>query len=242
MHQKLKWIIPIGIVLILLFVVLVTANRNAPTTETTPTASPTVEVTPTASPTVAATPTASPTAKATPTAEAAATQTPAAKADTKMPYVLNLFQNTPLDVSKYQGKALYLNFFTGWCYYCMQEMPDIKKLYETYDPSQVEIILIHVWSGENADDSAAVVEQYGLQDLTLVEDDQMALANLIGLTGYPTSLFIDKDGYLNAYQPGQLTYDAMAAALDKMGISKRDANIAEEGAAPEATAATGAQT
>lgn len=43
-------------------------------------------------------------------------------------------ENTGLDLTPNEGKAIYLNFFTGWCYYCMQEMPDIKTLYETYDP------------------------------------------------------------------------------------------------------------
>jgi thiol-disulfide isomerase/thioredoxin len=157
--------------------------------------------------------------------------TPAATNGDGQSYVLDYFQDTPLDVSKYKGKALYLNVFTGWCYYCMQEMPDIKKLYDTYDPSEVEIILIHAWSGEDATDSAAVVEKYSLQALTLVEDDQMELVNLIGLTGYPTSLFIDKNGYLAAYQSGQLTYESMASMLDQMGVSKRDTGAADSGAA-----------
>jgi thiol-disulfide isomerase/thioredoxin len=157
--------------------------------------------------------------------------TPAATNGDGQSYVLDYFKDTPLDVSKYKGKALYLNFFTGWCYYCMEEMPDIKKLYDAYDPSEVEIILIHVWSGEDATDSAAVVEKYNLQALTLVEDEDMVLTNLVGLSGYPTSLFIDKDGYLTAYQSGQLTYESMASVLDQMGVSKRDEGTADSGAA-----------
>jgi thiol-disulfide isomerase/thioredoxin len=152
---------------------------------------------------------------------ATADTAPAATNAAGLPYVLDYFADTPLDVSLYQGKALFLNFFTGWCYYCMQEMPEIKQIYDTYDPNDVAIVLVHVWSGEDATDSAAVVEQYGLQELNLIEDDQLVLADMIGLTGFPTSLFIDKDGYLNAYQPGALTYDSMASALEGMGVGKR---------------------
>ena len=39
---------------------------------------------------------------------------------------------TELDLSPYLGKTVFINFFTEWCYYCMQEMPDIKALYDTY--------------------------------------------------------------------------------------------------------------
>lgn len=141
--------------------------------------------------------------------------------DAGMPYVLNYFEGTPLDVSLYEGKALYLNFFTGWCTYCMQEMPDLKEVFEAYDPNEVAIILVHVWSGEDASDSAAVVEEFGLQDMILLEDDEMALTNMIGLSGFPTSLFIDKEGYLSSYYPGMMTYDTMSAALEDMGVALR---------------------
>ena len=135
-------------------------------------------------------------------------------------YVLGEFANTPLDVSQYKGKAIWLNFFTGWCSYCMEEMPAIKETFDTYDPNEVAIVLVHVWDGENADDSAAVVERFNLQDMILLEDEQMTLATLIGLQGYPTSVFIDKNGYLSTVT---YTLDAagMATALDAMGVAKR---------------------
>ena len=49
------------------------------------------------------------------------------------PNVTDLLNSyTELDLTPYRGKAVFLNFFTEWCYYCMQEMPDIKTMYETY--------------------------------------------------------------------------------------------------------------
>lgn len=155
-------------------------------------------------------------------AETSATETAPAETNADgMPYVLSYFKDTPLDVTQYEGKALFLNFFTGWCYYCMQEMPEIKEIYDTYDPDQVAIILIHVWDGEDASDSAEVVSKYGLEDIILLEDEQLTLTNMVGLSGFPTSLFIDQQGYLKSYQPGALDFDAMSQILDSMGIAKR---------------------
>ncbi|MDD2396248.1 MAG: TlpA disulfide reductase family protein, partial [Sphaerochaeta sp.] len=82
--------------------------------------------------------------------------------DAGMPYVLNTFEGTALDLTQYQGKAIWLNFFTGWCPYCMTEMPYIKQIFDDYDPEQVAILLVHVWDGETADDSQEVIEKYGL--------------------------------------------------------------------------------
>lgn len=165
-------------------------------------------------------------AEAAPTATTPAetTQTETAPAETNadgMPYILSYFADTPLDVTQYEGKALFLNFFTGWCHYCMQEMPEIKEIYDTYDPDQVAIILIHVWDGEDASDSAQVVSKYGLENMILLEDDQLTLTNLIGLSGFPTSLFIDQQGYVKSYQPTALDFDTMSQILDSMGIAKR---------------------
>ena len=50
-------------------------------------------------------------------AETASTSVPTNEAG--YPYVLDYFADTPLDVTQYEGKALFLNFFTGWCPYCM---------------------------------------------------------------------------------------------------------------------------
>lgn len=135
------------------------------------------------------------------------------------PYVLNEFDGTILDVSQYKGKAIWLNFFTGWCSYCMEEMPAIKQSFDAYSPDELAIVLVHVWQGENADDSAKVVERFGLQDMIMLEDEDMALSTLVGVAGFPTSIFIDKEGYIygGAYA---LDFDGMAEYLDGMGVAK----------------------
>lgn len=152
--------------------------------------------------------------------------------DAGMPYVLDAFEGTNLDLTQYQGKAIWLNFFTGWCPYCMTEMPYIKQIFDDYDPDQIAILLVHVWDGETADASQSVIEKYGLQDMTMIEDEQMTLAGLVGLQGYPTSYFIDKDGYLYAGTYG-LEYDGMAQYMEELNVAKRsDAVTAADTATP----------
>jgi len=158
-------------------------------------------------------------------AMAQATETPEASAvptnDAGMPHMPTFFQGSTLDLTPYAGKAIFINFFTGWCQYCMEEMPYIKTIYDDYNPDEVAIILVHVWQGETADDSAKVVKEFGLQALTMVEDEDMSLASLVGIPGYPTSLFISKDGYLHKALAQGLTYDDMSGFLDEMGVAKR---------------------
>ncbi len=136
-----------------------------------------------------------------------------------MSYVLNTFDGTKLDLTQYKGKAIWLNFFTGWCGYCMTEMPFIRQAFDAYSPDEVAILLIHVWDGENADDSAAIVKRFGLEGMTVIEDEDMALSGKVGLSGYPTSIFIDKQGYVKTGTYG-LEYSQMAEILDGLGVAK----------------------
>lgn len=128
---------------------------------------------------------------------------------------------TNLDLKPYEGKAILINFFTEWCYYCMQEMPDIKKVYDEYNPDEVQIILVHVWDGEDASNSESVRATYNLEDLTFYEDEDRSVAAFVGLQGYPASLFIGKDDAIHSAANYMLTYDQLTAFMDEMGVSKK---------------------
>jgi thiol-disulfide isomerase/thioredoxin len=138
-------------------------------------------------------------------------------------YVVDYFAGTALDLSQFAGKAVFLNFFTEWCPYCMEEMPDIKRIYDLYDPESLAIVLVHPWDGENADNTASVVAKYGLEGINTVEDTDMAISQIVGMPGYyPTSVFIDKNGYLYYAVASKLEFDLMAQLMDEMGVPLRN--------------------
>ena len=129
-------------------------------------------------------------------------------------------QATALDLTPYEGKAIYLNFFTEWCHFCMQEMPDIKKVFETYDPEELQIVLIHVWDGEDASNTENIKATYGMEEMTFFEDEDRFVSYALGLQGYPLSVFIGKDGNVHMGQSGMMSYDQMAQAMEEMGVAK----------------------
>lgn len=147
--------------------------------------------------------------------------TPASLAEEPIAAASLITENTGLDLTPYEGKAIYLNFFTGWCYYCMQEMPDIKTLYETYDPDELAIVLVHVWDGEDESESDRVRAEYGLEELTFYEDEDRSLASYVGLQGYPASMFIDSEGLLRGGYNYYLSLEQMTAVLDAMEVPLR---------------------
>lgn len=158
--------------------------------------------------------------------------TGAAQGQTEKMDALAILKDSSIDLSPYEGKAVFLNFFTEWCGYCMREMPEIKKIFEEYRRDELEIILVHVWNGEDERNSESVRETFGLEEMTFFEDQDMGLSQFVGLQYFPTSIFIDKDGYLVAALSQALTYEQMVTIMEEMGIGK----AAESPVAPEASA------
>ncbi len=147
--------------------------------------------------------------------------TPGAHAQSAPNVTALMRQHTSLDLTPYLGKTVYLNFFTEWCYYCMQEMPDIQRMHETYDEDGLEIVLVHVWDGEDESNTENVRETYGLEDVTFFEDQDFAVASMVGLQGYPASLFLHPDGTLASGANYLLTWEQMSAQLDEMGVARK---------------------
>ena len=117
-------------------------------------------------------------------------------------------------LSDYQGKVVFLNFWATWCPPCRAEMPDIEKLYQEYaaqdDP---EVIILGVASPNvgqegSTEDIAAFLSENGYT-YPVVMDTDGALLRTYGISAFPTTFMIDRDGNLFGYVAGSLPEESM---------------------------------
>lgn len=149
---------------------------------------------------------------------------PAMAEQTEKPDVTGILKEySKLDMTPYLGKVVLVNFFTEWCQYCMMEMPDIRKLVDMYDEESLQIVLVHPWSGEDATNTENVKERFDMHDMTFFEDEDGLVSAIVGVPGYPTSLFVNPDGTLEAGAAYMLTLEQMTAQLDAMGAKRKAA-------------------
>ena len=142
---------------------------------------------------------------------------------TAVPNVTEILKEyTTLDLEPYLGKTVVVNFFTEWCYYCMQEMPDLKAVNDLYDPGSFQMVLVHVWDGEDETSTENVKEKFGMEHMTFFEDTDRLVASIVGLQGYPATLVISPDGTLNAAQSGMVTLEALTSHLDATGVKRAE--------------------
>lgn len=118
------------------------------------------------------------------------------------------------NLEDYKGKVIFLNFWATWCPPCRAEMPEIQKLYEEYsakEDSDVVIMGIAAPSyGREVDQEGikAFLEENGYTYPVLM-DETGEFFTQYGITSFPTTFMITKEGKVYGYVRGQITEDIM---------------------------------
>lgn len=117
-----------------------------------------------------------------------------------------------VNLADYQDKFVFLNFFTTWCGYCMDEMPEFQKVYDEYK-EDIEIVIVNVNFDANEVSTEEVVKWYEDSGYTfpmvIDEDGSQTQAFYPYVTGYPTTFVYDKGGKYLGYIPGALNEQTM---------------------------------
>lgn len=114
-------------------------------------------------------------------------------------------------LSDYRGKIVLLNFWTTTCQYCVLEMPDLQKI----DRENEDVVLL----AANVMEDKAVVEDYIEEngfDFEVLFDEDGEVARQYYISGFPTTYFIDSEGFIIGYYPGYMSYEQTNDILDQI--------------------------
>lgn len=112
--------------------------------------------------------------------------------------------------SDYAGKPIVLNFWAHWCGPCQMEMPEFNAKYEALGG---EVVFLMVHEGADVESGKEKVNEGGYTFPVVFDTDGMA-GGIYGITAYPTTFFIDKDGHLQAYYMGAMDADLLQQGID----------------------------
>ncbi|WP_299573586.1 TlpA disulfide reductase family protein [uncultured Shewanella sp.] len=108
-------------------------------------------------------------------------------------FTLNDAEGNKWSFAEYAGKPIVIHFWATWCPYCKKLQPGLERLRLTHLDSDLEMIAISFNEDKGAMPAAALAER-GIGMKTLVEGD--SVAELYGVTGTPTTVFINRSGQL----------------------------------------------
>lgn len=115
-----------------------------------------------------------------------------------------------VNFSDYVGKPIVLNFWAHWCGPCQMEMPEFNAVYEELG-GEVTFLMVHV--GADMESGKEKVTEGGYT-FPVVFDAESAAAAIYGVSAFPTSFFIDKDGNLAAYYVGMMERNLLQQGID----------------------------
>lgn len=121
-------------------------------------------------------------------------------------------------LSDYKGQVVFLNFWATWCGPCQQEMPDIQAMYEEYSKNTEDVVILGVANPKTDDapynqdvtvgEVTSFLTENGYSYPTVMDTTGETFA-AYGISAFPTTFMIDKDGNVFGYVSGTLTDDVM---------------------------------
>ncbi len=127
-------------------------------------------------------------------------------------FSLTTLDNQTVKLSQFRGTPVLINFWATWCPPCKEELPLLVK---THQANQDRLVILGVDMAEEAGVVRDKVREVGITYPVLL-DSQNEVTNRYQVRGYPTSLFVDKNGIVQRITVGQLTEDTIKSALDRV--------------------------
>ena len=108
-------------------------------------------------------------------------------------------------LSNHRGKAVLVNLWATWCPPCIAELPLLDEIVRDYGPRGLVVL------GIAGDDDAARVREFVVKHspaFKVLLDPGGTVGTQYGITGYPESFLVDRDGKLVAKFVGPLPSDS----------------------------------
>ena len=127
-------------------------------------------------------------------------------------------------LSDYRGKkAVLIDFWATWCPPCVDEIPTIKRIADTYRDQGLEVVGVSLDREEKA--LRDFVKQENLNYVQVFDKEKsQTISKSYGVWGIPSVFLIDKDGFINAMKLRGERTEAAVKALLATNLQTADGN------------------
>ena len=121
---------------------------------------------------------------------------------------------TTIDLAKYRGKPLVLNFWASWCVPCREEFPLFKDRLATLGERD-GLQVVGVLYKDQPELAQAFLSDFGASWPSLTDPDG-SIAAAYRVVAPPQTYFIDKDGILRGIQIGEVRPEDFDTQYEKI--------------------------
>jgi peroxiredoxin len=119
------------------------------------------------------------------------------------PFTLPALEGQPVALpADLQDQVVVVRFWADWCPFCKSEMQAIEPVYQAYRDRGLRVLAVNV--RQDAKTAAAFVAPLEISYEVLLDGDG-AVARAYGVSGLPTTFFLDRRGRLATRILGEST-------------------------------------
>ena len=127
----------------------------------------------------------------------------------------------PISFETYRGKVLLVDFWAVWCGPCIAEMPNVKRVYETYKDKGFDIIGISLDNDEQRLRDYLKENEIPWRQVFSGKGWNSPVSRKYGISAIPTMWLIDKDGKLISHQARGEKLESMIAEALKINVEDK---------------------
>ena len=122
----------------------------------------------------------------------------------------------PVSLSQFRGRPVLINFWATWCGPCRLEMPHLQAAYEQYRDKGFTVLAVDVKFDDGPEAVQAFIDELGLTFPVVKDETGVVEIDKYNVLGYPTSVFIGRDGVIQYVHRGPLTKDFIEEKLKEI--------------------------
>lgn len=115
-----------------------------------------------------------------------------------------------LNLDRFRGKLVLLNFWATWCPPCVNELPALNRLQELVKSESFAVVALSI-DEARIDVPVSFVRRLGLKNLSVYHDFTGRMQEAFPLYGLPITYLIDQDGLVVGYIVGAAEWDSPEA-------------------------------
>lgn len=126
--------------------------------------------------------------------------------------------SAPLNIAELRGKVLLVDFWTYGCYNCVNTLPHVTRLYDTYKDKGLVVVGIHTpeFAFEKSTDAVrAAIKRHGIR-YPVAQDNEYATWNAYHNQYWPAQYIIDKSGKIVFEHAGEGQYQEIERKIQEL--------------------------
>ena len=124
-------------------------------------------------------------------------------------------ENERINVKSLIGKPIVINIWTSWCTYCANEMKYFNELY-LVEKDNINFMMINATGDRDSVENADKFVNQNNYEFKPYYDLNLEALKALGIYSYPTTIFVDKDGYIDSVKIGVITKEELESRIERL--------------------------